>query len=491
MKIAFAYIRRSSYKQLDNNSVEIQKQHIQEFAKRNHLVVPEEFIFIEEATSAYSKSAKQRKQLMLLKEKMIELNISIVIFHDVSRMDRTGYSFTTEFYQPLLDYLPNLQVYTTHSNEPVNPDSLDMKIKFLLFQHESEIKSERALSNLKAELQKENPVRPGATVPYGYKQVNKKLIPNQNAEIVSFISFLYTWGHSFKNIALLLNEARIPSPTGKLWPPSTVEKILGNSVYTGNLTWHVRKGKSEQETFTFKESHEPLMNQFELQLHSYNKQLQKEFGRLNTHFLFLNKIRCRHCQQPMINQNGSTKHNGVTYHYHYYVCENCSYKVAIKEVHKHLVPLVFKHIQRLALSKENKKMTLATLSKIKVSLKGVIEEAKNMAHVLSKKLEQAQTLKERELELHIVDMIVHNETLASTYQQKLTALESYYLAVESDHFFTRFDNVLEHYLQPLEQRLMILYFVDFILVSTNQKPVVQYKDNIFDFLENSKEKSNP
>ncbi|MEK5140022.1 recombinase family protein [Priestia sp. FSL W8-1185] len=68
--MAFAYIRYSSHKQVDNNSVEIQKQHIHEFAKRNQLVVPEEFIFIEEATSAYSKSAKQRKQLMNLKEKM-------------------------------------------------------------------------------------------------------------------------------------------------------------------------------------------------------------------------------------------------------------------------------------------------------------------------------------------------------------------------------------------------------------------------------------
>lgn len=487
--MAFAYIRYSSHKQVDNNSVEIQKQHIHEFAKRNQLVVPEEFIFIEEATSAYSKSAKQRKQLMNLKEKMIEMNISIVIFHDISRMDRTGYSFTIDFYRPLLEYLPNLNVYTTESNEPINPNSLNTKMIFLLSQHESEIKSERALNNLMGVLQQEKANRPGSIAPYGYTQVDKQLVPNQDAEIVSFISFLYTWGYSFKKIAFLLNEANIPSPTGKQWPTSTVEKILGNSVYTGNLTWHIHKGKHKNNVFTFKDSHEPLMSAFELQLHSYNKQIQKEFGRLDTPFLFLKKIRCSHCHQSLITQNGSTKRNGVTYHYHYYICKNCDYKVSIDKVHKRLVPLILQHIQQLTLSKENKQMTLTTLRNIEANLKEVICEAENTAHSLFKKLEQAQSIKDPELELHITDMMTKNENMLLTCQQKLTVLESYYLAVESNEFFARFDNVLEYQLDSPEHRLLILYFVECVLISTDQQPLIQYKDNIFQFLEASKSSS--
>ena len=72
-KLAFGYIRRSSYKQLENNSIEIQKQHIQEFAKRNQMYVPEEFIFIEDVTSAFTKRANQRKVLMQMGEKMVEM----------------------------------------------------------------------------------------------------------------------------------------------------------------------------------------------------------------------------------------------------------------------------------------------------------------------------------------------------------------------------------------------------------------------------------
>jgi site-specific DNA recombinase len=94
MNLAFGYIRRSSYKQQENNSVEIQRAHIQEFARRKNLNIPDEFIFIEDVTSAYSKRASKRKELMRLRNMMIESNVPRVIFYEESRMDRTGYTFS-------------------------------------------------------------------------------------------------------------------------------------------------------------------------------------------------------------------------------------------------------------------------------------------------------------------------------------------------------------------------------------------------------------
>lgn len=174
-KLAFGYIRRSSYKQLENNSVEIQKQHIQEFANRNQLIVPDEFIMIEDVTSAYTKRANKRRTLMQLANKMIELNIAIVIFYDTSRMDRTGFSFVLDFYRPLLEKMPTLEVYTTDSNRPIDPSSPEIQMKFLMSQYESEIKSERAIGNLISDLREESNFRPGAKVPFGYVQIKKKL----------------------------------------------------------------------------------------------------------------------------------------------------------------------------------------------------------------------------------------------------------------------------------------------------------------------------
>ncbi|MCM3729705.1 recombinase family protein [Neobacillus cucumis] len=184
--LAFGYIRRSSYKQQENNSVEIQKAHIQEFARRKGMEVPNDFIFIEDVTSAFSKRASKRKELMLMQQMMIESNIPRVIFYEESRMDRTGYTFVLDFYRPLSEKLPDIEVYTTNSDEPFNPDHPQTKIALLLYRMD---------------------IRPGSKVPYGYDQIDKKLVPNENAEIVTFIYFLQSWGMSMAKIAAILNEA--------------------------------------------------------------------------------------------------------------------------------------------------------------------------------------------------------------------------------------------------------------------------------------------
>jgi hypothetical protein len=62
----------------ENNSVEIQRAHILEYAGRKGLSVPDEFIIIEDDTSAYNKRANQRKELMRLKEMMLETIIPTV-----------------------------------------------------------------------------------------------------------------------------------------------------------------------------------------------------------------------------------------------------------------------------------------------------------------------------------------------------------------------------------------------------------------------------
>lgn len=113
MSLAFGYIRRSSHKQKENYSVEFQKSTIQDFARRKGFEVPDDFIFIEDVTSAYNKRASQRKELMRMRNLMIETNIPRVIFYEESRMDRTAYSFVLDFYRPLLEKLPNIEVYTT------------------------------------------------------------------------------------------------------------------------------------------------------------------------------------------------------------------------------------------------------------------------------------------------------------------------------------------------------------------------------------------
>jgi site-specific DNA recombinase len=482
MRSAFGLIRRSSYKQQDNNSVEIQKQHIQEFAKRNNLDVPDELIFIEDVTSAYSKRATQRKQLMKLGEKMIELNIPIVIFYDISRIDRTGYSFTIDFYRPMLEKMPNLEVYTTDSNTPLDPRDFGIKINFLLFHHESEVKSERAVGSLTTDLESEKTIRPGSKTPFGYKQLEKvkQLQPSEDAEIVAFIFFLASWGKSLQKIASLLNIAEIPSPKGGVWRTSTIENILKNSVYTGTLNWNVPKRKDGgKKHFVFEDSHPAITDAFHLHLVRINNNLQRAYGRIDTPFLFLNKVKCKHCNELLSTQNGSTRRKGKKYIYQYYVCKTCEYKVNAHELHELFSPLISKYIKDLITNDQTKVKTLESIERmINKTLENIQFESNSLIE-LEKKLRIAKELKDRELELKILEFIQHYQDSKKELEVCKDNLNTTYQLVDSGQFFPRFDDILDHQLGLEEKRLLTLYFVEELIVSTDQEPHILFKSNIF------------
>lgn len=479
--LTFGYIRRSSYKQQENNSVEIQKAHIQEFAKRKGMEIPEDFIFIEDVTSAFSKRASKRKELMRLQQMMIETNIPRVIFYEESRMDRTGYTFVLDFYRPLSEKLPNVEVYTTNSEEPFNPDSPQTKIALLLYRQESEIKSDRALGSLIADLEGEVQIRPGAKVPYGYDQVNKKLIPNENAEIVTLIYYLHSWGKSFAKIASILTQAKIPSPSGKkTWRPSSVEKILKNPVYTGNLTWTVNKDKGNSKPFEFPDFNAPLIDEFYLQLSKNNTKLQNEYGRLETPYLFLNKLFCKLCHDKMQTDDGSTTRNGKKYYYKYYECKNCNYKVEANHVHEHFLPKIIKHLHNLVTSEGIKSSTFEYLTNIEEVLHSNINKLIERINVYSEKGAIANENGDRELEMMVEKLQSKSLVSLQSCRDSLGLLDELIEAVHSDIFFERFNQILQFQLGELEKRLIILYIVEKIFVSPHESFQVFYKQNIFE-----------
>ncbi|MFT8320835.1 MAG: recombinase family protein [Bacillus sp. (in: firmicutes)] len=475
MNLAFGYIRRSSYKQQENNSLELQKSHIKEYAQRNNFTVPDEFMIIEDVTSAFSKRANQRKELMRLKNMMIETKVPRVIFYEESRMDRTGYTFVLDFYRPLQAIFPEVEVYTTNETEPFNPNNPRTQIALLLFRQESEIKSERAVARLLADLGDDDIIRPGAKVPYGYNQVNKKLVPNEKGEIVSFIYFLQSWGTSMGKIASILNNASIPAPQGGIWRSSTVENILKNPVYTGKVVWTIHKGKSKKPHELI-DRHEPLIDTFLLQLNENNIKLQNEFGRLDTPFLFLNKLSCRHCHEKLVTQNGSTTRKGKKYFYQYYVCKNCNYKIDINDVHEKLQTRILNHIHQLYNNEETQSNTMSYLLKLDQSIKENI--VKTEEHI--DKIAFANEQSDRELQEFIDTLNNKYIAILKDLIRSQHTVQELMEGVESGLFFERFKQVLQLQLGDAEKRLMNLYFIDQILISPDKPFQINYRNNVFE-----------
>lgn len=484
MRTAFGYIRRSSYKQLENNSVELQKARIREFANRKGLIVLDEFIFIEDATSAFSKRASQRKELMRLKHRMMESNVTRVIFSEISRMDRTAYTFVQDFYWPLLKHMPDLEVYTTDADDIWDPENPQVQLALLLFRQESETKSERALGCLMNDLENEAVKRPGSAVPYGYDQKNKQLVPNNEADVVTFIFFLHSWGISMNKIASTLNEAYIPSPNGGIWRTSTIENILKNPAYTGQIVWAVRKGK-QKDTYTFDHSHEALVDRFLLHLIHTNLKLQKEYGRLETPFLFLNKLVCQQCHSSLETQNSSTKRNGKKYLYQDYVCKCCGYKLEMNEVHSSLLPRVLRHVQDMTVSEQVKQRTMQYLTAVEKSLEEAISSCERDLDRLDRKGCIAREQNDREFEFLVMDEQRRVLHLKNSYEQSQDVLADLHEATQSEMFFTRFSHLLESELDNAETRLIILYFVDEVQVAPQRPARVIFQENPLEHLVDS------
>lgn len=181
----------------------------------------------------------------------------------------------------------------------------------------------------------------------------------------------------------------------------------------------------------------------------------------------------------LITQNASTKRNGVKYPYHYYVCKNCSYKVNIQEVHNRFIPLIFKRVTELISKNEIVPQTLSSINEMIKEVDNSIHAKNQLLQKLEGKLKIAKDLKDRELELKILDFIQqHKDSLVEYTLCKKNLITTYQL-VENDQFFSRFNEILDLQLGSDEKRLIILYFVDCLILSTDQEPQIHFISNIF------------
>lgn len=91
----------------------------------------------------------------------------------------------------------------------------------------------------------------GNKPPYGYirkpleKDKGFTLVPNpEQAPVIKMIFDLFTGGSGEQiGVSLIvrrLNDLKIPSMTGDIWVPSTIQTILRNPVYFGKIRWNSR-----------------------------------------------------------------------------------------------------------------------------------------------------------------------------------------------------------------------------------------------------------
>lgn len=240
--------------------------------------------------------------------KIDRLSRSLCDFADLSRtFERHGVSF----------------VSVTQQIDTSNPAGrMLLNILMTFAQFEREMTSDRIRDKVLATRKKG--LWSGGTVPYGYRAIDKRLVPELiEADAVRYIFKRYAEVASVKTVLTEIIERFGPNRGQKPWNASHVYRTLNNALYKGDLP-HKRTGQ------VFKGVHEPLVDETlwnDCQRILHEATVEAPSARRETTAVLKGLLRCGHCGGAM-SPSFSTKRKGLRYSY--YVC-NTDTKRAVSE----------------------------------------------------------------------------------------------------------------------------------------------------------------
>ena len=216
-------------------------------------------------------------------------------------------------WEKIIRFLEENDVYLDCANDDINTTNANGKmisrILTSVSQNEIERTSERTKFGMVGAI-KEGHIPHKA--PFGYKHENKKLIPDEaTKDQVIRIFNLYYQGNSYQTISNLSN-----------WKDSTILKIIENPIYKGDFI----HGKRTKNPTYYEDVVEPLISKELWEECQVQKKKNSRNYKRNEDYLFLQKLKCPHCNRILAGK-ATRKKNGSIYYYYY--CHDC--KINIKE----------------------------------------------------------------------------------------------------------------------------------------------------------------
>jgi site-specific DNA recombinase len=238
MKRAAIYARYSSDNQRDE-SIDAQVRAIEEFAKKNDIVIVGTY-----ADKAKSATSDKRPEFQRMIKDSAAGIFEIVIVHKLDRFSRDKYD--SALYKRKLR-TNGIKLISITENLDDSPESV-------ILESVIEGMAEYYSKNLAREVMKgmkETAYQcrhTGGTLPLGYDtdENNKYIINQAEAEIVRTIFDLYVNGYSYSQIIDYLNERGLRSKIGKNFAKNSIYSILANEKYSGVYIYNKREKRSYQ-----------------------------------------------------------------------------------------------------------------------------------------------------------------------------------------------------------------------------------------------------
>ena len=234
MKVAAAYIRVSTDDQLEYSPAS-QLEKIRLYAERNQILLPEEFIFVDEGISGRKTKNRPAFNEMIGLAKRKPKPFDVILVWKFSRFARNRDDSIV--YKSMLRKEHNIDVVSV--SEDIGDDKLSILIEAII-----EAMDEFYSINLAEEVKRgmtEKAKRGGVlSIPgFGYKVENGEyIIVPEEAEIIRKVFNDYVNGKGLLTIAKELNAMGVRTHRGNKIENRTVEYWLNNPVYIGKTRWN-------------------------------------------------------------------------------------------------------------------------------------------------------------------------------------------------------------------------------------------------------------
>ena len=279
-------------------------------------------IYREEGVSAKNTNRPKFQEMI---EDMKNGKINKIIVYKLDRLTRSIQDL--EYICSMLEeYNCELESVAEEINTGNANGKFFIRMLTILAQLEIERTSERTKFGLVGAIKKGHiPSR----APLGYKREDKKLVINHiEEEVVRRIFNMYLEGESVCSICQTFNEENV---LNRHWATTTVDKLLSNQIYIGNMEYNKRKKENIQ---LFENVVPAIIDKTTFAMVQKRKEKNlKNYKRKRT-YIFMQKIYCPRCHKIMGGES-STSHTGDKHIY--YKCNNCKKRISEKKIEKSLM----------------------------------------------------------------------------------------------------------------------------------------------------------
>ncbi len=281
-------------------------------------------VYREEGVSA--KNMKRPKFQEMI-EDMKSGKINKIIVYKLDRLTRSIQDLESIF-RMLEEYDCSLESVLEDINTATATGKFFVRMTTILAQLEIERCSERTKFGLVGAAKKGHI---SGQPPLGYtKEPENKsiIIDDVQAEVVRKIFRLYLDGMSVCSICKLFKEENV---LNRRWPTTTVDKILSNQIYIGNV---VHRKRSGEDVEIFENVVPAIIDKTDFEMVQKRKEKNlKNYMRKHT-FIFMQKIRCPKCNKIM---GGCSSTSKTGKKHIYYQCSKCRTRISEKKCEKSIL----------------------------------------------------------------------------------------------------------------------------------------------------------